>query len=345
MRKRRVSEIRPLPVIGLLGAGRMGRGIAHAFAYAGHEVRLIDVKRRAKVDAERIGRQALAEVRASLAALAQVKAFPARAVPAIMKRVRFVARDPAPEALAKADVLFEGVPEVMDIKREALALACAHLRADALIASTTSTFLVDDMAKLVTRPERFLNAHWLNPAYLIPLVEVCPHAGTDSALVRRFTGLLENIGKVPVLCRPAPGYIVPRFQVLVMNEAARMVQSGIATPEDIDRAVRYGFGFRYANMGVVEFIDYGGVDILHYAANYLADNLDERYRPPEIIDRYMREGRRGLREGKGFFDWSRIDVPAYRKQALAKMVKMLRYAELLRPPGSAKGRRGRRGRG
>lgn len=334
-----------MAVIGLLGAGRMGRGIAHAFAYAGHEVRLIDVKRRAKVDATRTGREALAEVRASLAALAQVKAFPARAVPAIMKRVRFVARELAPEALAKAEVLFEAVPEVMEIKREALAFACAHLRADALIASTTSTFLVDDMAKLVNRPGRFLNAHWLNPAHLVPLVEVCPHAGTDSALVRRFTGLLENIGKVPVLCRPAPGCIVPRFQVLVMNEAARMVESGIATPEDIDRAVRYGFGFRYANMGVVEFIDYGGVDILHYAANYLADNLDERYRPPEIIARYMREGRRGLREGKGFIDWSRIDVPAYRKQALAKMVKMLRYVELLRPPGSAKGRRGRRRRG
>ena len=230
----------------------------------------------------------------------------------------------------------------MEIKRDALALACAHLRPGAIIASTTSTFLVDDMAKLVTRPERFLNGHWLNPAYLVPLVEVCPHAGTDRVVVRRFTGLLERIGKVPVLCKPAPGYIVPRFQVLVMNEAARMVESGVATPEDIDRAVRYGFGFRYANMGVVEFIDYGGVDILHYAANYLADNLHERYRSPEIIGRHMREGRKGLREGKGFFDWSRIDVPAYRKRVLAKMVKMLRYVELLRPPGSAKARSARR---
>jgi len=335
MRKGRKSETDPLPVIGLLGAGRMGRGIAHAFAYAGHEVFLIDAKRRGASDAKRIEREARAEVRASLASLAAVKAFPAHAVPQIMKRIGFAGRERAPEVLGKVDVLFEGVPEVMEIKREALGLACAHLRADAVIASTTSTFLVDELAKLVTGPERFLNGHWLNPAYLIPLVEVCPHAKTDSRVVRRFTELLENIGKVPVLCKPAPGYIVPRFQVLVMNEAARMVEYGIATPEDIDRAVRYGFGFRYANMGVVEFIDYGGVDILHYAANYLADNLDERYRPPEIVARRMREGRKGLREGEGFFDWSRIDVPAYRKQVLSKMVKMLRYVELLRPPGSA----------
>lgn len=331
-----------LPIIATLGAGRMGRGIAHAFAYAGYEIWLTDVKRRARADAANVEREARAEVKAGLEALAELRAFPARAIPAIMRRVRFASRDRAPEALAKADVLFEGVPEVMEIKREALALACAHLRTDAIIASTTSTFLVDEMAKLVNRPERLLNGHWLNPAYLIPLVEVCPHAGTDPAVVRRFTDLLEKIGKVPVLCAPAPGYIVPRFQCLVMNEAARMVESGVATPEDIDRAVRYGFGFRYASMGVVEFIDYGGVDILYYAANYLAERLDGRYRPPEIVDRYMREGRRGLREGKGFFDWRGTDLPAYRRQVLSKMVGMLRYVDLLRPPGSATARPARR---
>ena len=111
-----------------------------------------------------------------------------------------------------------------------------------------------------------------------------------------------------------------------------MVEEGVASPEDIDKAVRFGLGFRYANMGVVEFIDYGGVDILHYAAGYLSTALHERFKAPEIIGRLMDEGRRGLREGRGFYDWSKVDVPAYRREALARLVGMLGYAGLLKPP-------------
>ena len=107
--------------------------------------------------------------------------------------------------------------------------------------------------------------------------------------------LLESIGKVPVVCAPAPGFIVPRLQALVMAEAARMVEEGVATPEDIDKATRFGFGFRYASIGVVEFIDYGGNDILYYACRYLSQALGERYTAPAIVERMMQEGRNGLR--------------------------------------------------
>ncbi|MEO7404049.1 MAG: 3-hydroxyacyl-CoA dehydrogenase NAD-binding domain-containing protein, partial [Burkholderiales bacterium] len=236
---------------------------------------------------------------------------------------------------ARTDVAFEGVPETLDAKREAFAFASKHLPHDAILSSTTSTMLVTTLAELVTRPERFLNGHWLNPAYLIPLVELSPHESTAPDVVTRFTALLGTVGKKTVLCKPAPGFIVPRMQSLLMNEAARMVEEGLASAEDIDRAVRFGLGFRYANMGVVEFIDYGGVDILHYAANYLADTLDPRYRPPAIVGQYMQEGRKGLREGRGFYDWSKVDVGAYRTEVLAKMVNMLRFQGLLQAPDTA----------
>ena len=180
-------------------------------------------------------------------------------------------------ALKACDVVFEGVPEVLDTKREALAFACEHMREDAILASTTSTILVTHLAGLVTHPERFLNAHWLNPAYIVPLVELSPHPGTDAAVLSRLKALLEAIGKVPVVCAPAPGFIVPRLQALIMAEAARMIEDGVATAEDIDKATRYGFGFRFAAIGVVEFIDYGGNDILYYACRYLARELGERY--------------------------------------------------------------------
>jgi len=106
---------------------------------------------------------------------------------------------------------------------------------------------------------------------------------------------------VPVVCAAAPGFIVPRIQALAMNEAARMLEQGLATPEDIDKATRYGFGFRFAAMGLVEFIDFGGIDILYYASDYLARELgDARYAAPALVNRLMHEGKIGLKSGEGF---------------------------------------------
>ena len=124
--------------------------------------------------------------------------------------------------------------------------------------------------------ERFLNAHWLNPAFLIPLVELSPGARTDPAVTARLKAMLEAIGKVPVVCAARPGYIVPRIQALAMNEAARMVEEGVASAEDIDKAIKYGFGIRYAVLGMLEFIDFGGGDILYYASRYLTEALGDR---------------------------------------------------------------------
>jgi len=165
------------------------------------------------------------------------------------------------------------VPEVLDLKREALARAAALAGPQPIIASTTSTILVDDLAGAIDHRERFLNAHWLNPAYLVPLVELSPGARTDAEVTARLRALLEGIGKVPVVCAPRPGYIVPRIQALAMNEAARMVEEGVATAEEIDKAIKYGFGFRFAVLGMLEFIDWGGGDILYYASRYLTKAL------------------------------------------------------------------------
>jgi 3-hydroxybutyryl-CoA dehydrogenase len=146
-----------------------------------------------------------------------------------------------------------------------------------------------------------------------------------------------------VLCQAAPGYIVPRLQALLMNEAARMVEQGVATPEDIDRAVRYGFGPRFASMGVVEFIDFGGLDILYYASHYLAKALDDPCRaPPAIVDRYMAEGRAGLRAGKGFFDWSNVDAASYRREVMQRQLALLKQLGMVPAPGLRIGCQARR---
>jgi 3-hydroxybutyryl-CoA dehydrogenase len=311
----------------------MGRGIAVAFAYAGHAVTMIDVKPRSAEAFAKLDAEALDEARKTLASLARFGLLSEDDAQTVIARVSVAASQDMAAVLAAADIVFEGVPEVVELKREVLATVSKQVGPDVIIASTTSTILVDDLSGAIERPSRFLNVHWLNPAYLIPLVEISPGAATDPAIVAQMKALLEGIGKVPVVCAATPGFIVPRIQALAMNEAARMVEEGVATAEEIDKAIRYGFGFRYAVLGLLEFIDWGGGDILYYASRYLEGALgSDRYRAPQVISRNMRDGRIGLRTGAGFLDYSGLDVDAYREQRLAKLVDLLRHFGLARPP-------------
>ena len=319
--------------IACLGAGRMGRGIAVVFAYAGHKVALVDFKPRDDASFAKLSKDALIEVRNTLSTLASFGLFDSSAVNILMARVSVVPEPEAQTALSSSAVIFEGIPEVLDLKREALVRASKLAGPKSIIASTTSTILVDDLSSAVDHPARFLNAHWLNPAFLVPLVELSPGQHTDPAVTARLKTLLESVGKVPVVCAARPGYIVPRIQALAMNEAARMVEEGVASAEDIDKAIKYGFGIRFATLGMLEFIDWGGGDILYYASRYMKDALgSERYAAPEIVERNMTEGRRGLRDGAGFLNYEGLDVEAYRRERLKAFVELLGHFGLNRPP-------------
>jgi 3-hydroxybutyryl-CoA dehydrogenase len=324
----------PIERIAVVGAGRMGRGIALSFAYAGLPVALIDLKPRPAAAAERLFAEARAEIAADLMLMQRLGLLDEAQADAVMALVSCVGREGAAAAVC-APLVFEGVPEVREAKRECLDFLGAHADADTIIASTTSTFLVTELAELVTHPARFLNAHWLNPAHLMPLVEISRGPLTGEDVVARLREVLERIGKVPVVCGPAPGYIVPRIQALAMNEAARMVEEGVASAEEIDKAVRTGFGLRFAVLGLLEFIDWGGGDILYYASRYLEPALGERYACPEIVARNMHEGRNGLRDGHGFYDYNGVDVAAYRERRLGEFSRMLAHLGLLPRAGAA----------
>jgi 3-hydroxybutyryl-CoA dehydrogenase len=311
----------------------MARGLAVVFAYAGHSATIVDLKPRSETDFVRLTAEVVREVRATLDMLASFGLFASAAVDPIASRVAVVDEAGADAAVAKAAIIFEAVPELLDLKRQVLARASRLAGPTAIIASTTSTIMVNDLAVAVAAPERFLNAHWLNPAFLLPLVELSPGASTDPAVTARLKAMLEGMGKVPVVCAARPGFIVPRIQALAMNEAARMVEEGVASPEDIDKAIKYGFGIRYAVLGMLEFIDFGGGDILYYASRYLTEALgDARYAAPSIIERNMREGNVGLKAGKGFLDYDSLDVDIYRRQRLGALVGVLRFLGLTRPP-------------
>jgi 3-hydroxybutyryl-CoA dehydrogenase len=313
-----------------IGAGRMGRGIAQVFASAGYRVAIVDLKPRPAGEAQTLLAEAKDEVVRNLDFLTSLGLLDQARAAAIAERIELVDVAGAPRALAGAEFIFEGVPEVLAAKRDALERLSEMAPPGAVIASTTSTISVEKLSKFVAAPARFLNAHWLNPAYLIPLVEVSPGATTDEGAVDKLMALLRRVGKEPVRCKASPGYIVPRIQAVAMNEAARMVEEGVATAEDIDTAIRAGFGIRYATMGLVEFIDWGGVDILYYASRHLKEELkSERFQSPEIVDRMMARGDMGLKSGKGFYDYSTLDPDDWRRRKLTAFVALLDHLKML----------------
>ncbi len=321
------------PVIAIVGAGRMGIGIANFFAYSGYRVRLLDARERSPEERELVLGSAESQIRETLLMLASLGVMEENLVDPIMSRISYFGPEQGEEALADAGVVFEAVPEVMEIKRDIFGLISSMTGEKALIASTTSTFLSDTLAGFVTSPGRFMNTHWLNPAYLMPLVEVSPAEATGSAELADMFTLLESAGKIPVKCAASPGFIVPRIQALAMNEAARLAEEGVASPEDIDKASRVGFGLRFAVLGLLEFIDWGGGDILYYADNYLKNALKtDRYEPPQIIVSNMESGQTGMRAGKGFYDFTEMDVDTYRRETIKKFTDLLIHLGLFNRP-------------
>jgi len=316
--------------IAAIGAGRMGRGIAVTFAIAGYNVDVIDMKLRSDAEFSILAQQAQTEIASTLTMLVRVKLIDSTQCANAQSRIRIVGEQTAAERLPLADIVFEGVTETVAAKRDVFGRAVPHMRLDCIVASTTSTMLSDDLAAMVKHPERFLNAHWLNPAYLVPLVELSPCEKTDPATTERLKSLLESMGKVPVVCAASPGYIVPRIQALAMNEAARMIEEGVASAEDIDKATKYGFGFRFAILGMLEFIDWGGGDILYHASRYMTSVTgEERYASPDIIETNMHEGKTGLRAKQGFLDYSKMDIEAYQLEKIRAFVAMLEHLDKL----------------
>lgn len=324
----------------VVGAGRMGQGIAAALAFGRVTVTVVDLCERG--DRSDTYLQAAAKtIRDLIARKVELGLLAESDLPEVFDRICVVNRDAALAAMAIAEIVFEAVPEVLEAKRQALSWIESVTADDRPIASTTSSFLVSHLAEFVSHPERFVNAHWLNPADLMPLVEVSPSAVTAPRVIAVMRELLSAIGKTPVICAASPGYIVPRLQTLVMNEAARMVEEGVASAEDIDRAVRIGFGPRFAILGLLEFIDWGGCDTLFRASHYLRGELGERFAPANLVEANMICGRRGTTDLAGFYAFDPDTVDDYRAQrtlAFAGLLDALghlcRYNEL-RPSADA----------
>jgi len=285
--------------VAVLGPGRIGRQIALVFALGGWHARLVDVKPRAVADAALA--DARREIRRDLGLMAEEDVIEGAEIAPTLDRIESrVGLDD----LKDCAFVQEALPESVELKRDVFQRISGLIAPDAIVASTSSTISPADLAGSIDRPERFLVVHWLNPAHIIPLVEVVAGPTTAEEVVARTQTLLERLGKTPVRCAPSPGFIGPRLQVLLMNEAVRLVEEGVATPEDVDRAFRAGMGFRYASVGIFEFIDWGGVDVLYRASRYMTEATgDARFAAPRLVEEKMARNELGTKTGRGFYDY------------------------------------------
>jgi 3-hydroxybutyryl-CoA dehydrogenase len=308
--------------VAVLGAGRIGRQIALTFALGGCRVLLVDLKDRSVADSELALADARREIARDLALMAEERVIADADVAPALERIeeRVGLGD-----LAACAFVQEALPESVELKRATFKRLSELISADAIVASASSTISPSHLADALTKPERFLVAHWLNPAHIIPLVEVVAGRQTAPNVVERTLALLERLGKTPVRCADSPGFIGPRMQVLLMNEAVRLVEEGVATPEDVDRAFRAGMGFRYASIGIFEFIDWGGVDILYRASRYMSEALgDERFNPARLVERKMAYNELGPKTGRGFFDYSGDRRETFETAKIRMLLRQLR---------------------
>ncbi|UEL28160.1 3-hydroxyacyl-CoA dehydrogenase family protein [Pseudarthrobacter sp. L1SW] len=309
----------------VVGSGYMGGGIAQVLALHGYKVMLGDV------DGE------TAEG-ARVRLVQQAKGFEAqRLLPEGAAKTiegNLVAAASIEEAVAAADYIAEAVPEKPDLKAAILRRVSAAAPSHAIIGTNTSAIPISELAASVTGPERFLGVHWMNPAPFIPGVELIPGEDTDPSVLARAEELIRSLGKTPARVADTPGFVANRLQFALYKEAARIVEEGVATPDQIDAVVSNTFGFRLALFGPFAIGDMAGLDVYESAYRTLEKAYGERFAAPEALAATVREGNIGLKSGHGFLDIDPAEkdaLLAYRDNAYARLSQL--RAELGQAPG------------
>lgn len=277
----------------VLGAGTMGHGIAQVCAMAGYDVQLADAS-------EEFARRGAERIRANLEEGVKRGKLADVDVAAHMTRVS-VARS-LEAACEGAAIVIEAVPEKIELKQDVLQRAERSATSSTLLASNTSSLSIGDMQAWLSRPELFLGLHFFNPVHINRLVEVVRGAATDESTVQQALELVKRIGKEAVLVNDSPGFATSRLGVLLGLEAMRMVEEGVASAADIDKALE--LGYRHP-MGPLRLTDLVGLDVRLDIARYLHEKLGaEHYRPPRLLEQMVADGHLGRKTGQGFYDWS-----------------------------------------
>ncbi len=275
----------------VLGAGTMGHGIAQVCAMAKMQTTLIDI------DDEVVG-AGIEKVHQNLdKGVARGKVEQQAADEA--KDLLVGSTDK--RAMEQADLFVEAIPEVMAIKKEVLREADARLPAGAILASNTSSLSITEMAAATKRPEAVVGLHFFNPVHIMKLLEIVKGAQTSRETLERSLALAEALGKTSVVVNDAPGFATSRLGITLGNEAMRMVEEGVASPADIDTAMKLGYGHP---MGPLALSDLVGLDVRMHITQALHEEIGtDGFRVPRIMRRLVRAGAVGKKVGRGFYLW------------------------------------------
>ncbi|HEY0035732.1 MAG TPA: 3-hydroxyacyl-CoA dehydrogenase family protein [Longimicrobium sp.] len=288
-----MADDQTMSTVAVLGAGTMGNGIAQVCAMAGYAVALSDPQPDALERAVNTIRGNLEKGvdRGKVSIETRDRALQG------LRKARNVA-----DAVGTADLVIEAAPESMDLKtaifRDLDRLAPAH----AVLATNTSSLSVSRIAEATGRPGSVIGLHFFNPVHIMKLLEVVRGPGTSQATTDASLAFARRIGKEPIVVTDSPGFASSRLGVVLGLEAMRMVEQGVASPQDIDKAMELGYNHP---MGPLKLTDLVGLDVRLGIAEYLHGELDgEQYRPPELLRRMVGEGKLGKKSGQGFYDWT-----------------------------------------
>jgi 3-hydroxybutyryl-CoA dehydrogenase len=277
--------------VAVLGAGTMGRGIAYVAALGGFATRLYDVSPEALAAAGKNVSQTLAR---------GVERGKVAAADAAGAGERLTLHPELAAAVAGADLVIEAVPEAMPLKIETFEQAARHAPAAAVFASNTSGLSITEMAAASGRPRRFAGMHFFNPVHLMRLVEIVRGLETSEETLALVAGVARRMGKETVVVRESPGFVTSRINALIGNEAFRLLEGGVASAPDIDKALKLGLNHP---MGPFEMVDLVGLDVRLSILEFLHRTLGEAYRPANLLVQYVRAGRLGRKVGRGVYDY------------------------------------------
>ncbi len=283
-----MAEIRTIAVI---GAGTMGRGIAHVAALGGYRTVLEDVLPAAL-------RRAQDEIRGNLDKAVELKKVSADEASAALGRIEY-ASSPE-EAAREADLVIEAVPEEMESKIEIFTLLDKVCRPGTIVASNTSSLSITEIASVTYRPKKCVGMHFFNPVHKMKLLEIVRALETDEETLMAAAEVGKRMGKEVVVIRESPGFITSRINAMIGNEAFYMLQEGIASAGDIDKVLKLGLNHP---MGPFELVDLVGLDTRLHILEYLHRTLGEKYRPAPLLVQYVKAGRLGRKSGRGVYEY------------------------------------------
>lgn len=279
--------------VAVIGAGTMGHGIAHVSALAGYDTRLFDV------NAEGLA-AGMSRISANLEkGVARGKVDAADRDAAL---TRLSAHTSLEDAVRDAELVIEAVPEKLALKRSVFSSVVEHAPPTAILGTNTSSLSIADVADGLPHPERVIGMHFFNPVHIMKLLEIIVAEGTSEATFAAAEAYGARIGKQTIRVRDVPGFATSRLGLVIGLEAIRMVEQGVASAEDIDRAMTLGYGFP---MGPLRLTDLVGLDVRLHIAEYLAEHLPDgaHFRPPALLRAMVADGKLGKKSGQGFYTW------------------------------------------